>query len=88
MGKEARRGIPAIARKMKKLDAKISDTSQAPKGKEYFYRCAACGGVIPSTPRDNVGCECGNIFIDLDYLRLAVKDYTKFEVLQAGREDK
>ena len=60
----------------------ISDTSKAPHGKEIFYRCMSCGGVIPSEPRDNVGCSCGNIFIDIDYFRLAVRDQTKFQVVQ------
>jgi len=60
----------------------ISDTSEAPKGKGIYYRCAECGGVIPSSPRDNVGCRCGNIFIDIDYFRLAVQDYSKFEAVR------
>ena len=25
----------------------VRDTSQAPKGKEIYYRCTECGGIIP-----------------------------------------
>jgi hypothetical protein len=41
--------------------------------------------MIPSQPRDNVGCKCGNIFIDIDYFRLAIKDYSKFQALRKHR---
>ena len=75
-------------RKIQKLNIQITDTSQAPKGKEYYYRCMECGGVIPSIPKDNIGCECGNIFIDIDYFRLAVKDYSKMEVLKVSNSKK
>jgi hypothetical protein len=60
----------------------ITDTSEAPRGKDIFYRCTKCGGVIPSDPRENAGCSCGNIFIDIDYFRLAVRDYTKFQAIR------
>ena len=60
----------------------IKDTSEVPKDKDLFYRCKSCGGMIPSIPKDNVGCECGNIFIDIDFWRLAIKDYLSFEVLR------
>ena len=60
----------------------LADTSEAPKGSDIYYRCKRCGGLVPSQPTDNVGCPCGNIFIDIDYFRLAVEDYAQF---QAGR---
>jgi len=60
----------------------LSDTSEAPKGRDIYYRCKRCGDLVPSHPTDNVGCNCGNIFIDIDYFRLAVEDYAQF---QAGR---
>ena len=41
-----------------------------------------CGGVIPSIPDHSVGCQCGNVFIDVDYHRLSIDDYSGFEVLQ------
>ena len=60
----------------------IKDTSEAPKGEDLFYRCGGCGGIIPSVPKDNVGCECGNIFIDIDFWRLAIRDYSLFEAVR------
>ena len=60
----------------------ITDTSKAPRGKDIYYRCTECGGIIPSNPRDNVGCKCGNIFIDFDYFRLAVRNYSNFEAVR------
>lgn len=63
----------------------IADTSEAPRGKEIYYRCTACEGVVPSDPRKNIGCACGNIFIDVDYFRLAVRDYVQFQVIRKIR---
>jgi len=72
---------------MKNLDYEviaydISDTSQAPKGKDVYYKCTLCGDIIPSQPNDNIGCKCGNIFIDIDYFKLAIKDYSKFQAVR------
>jgi hypothetical protein len=61
---------------------RVTDTSEAPKGKDLYYKCLRCGGIIPSQPTDNVGCECGNVFIDVDYFRLAIEDYRQFQVLR------
>jgi hypothetical protein len=60
----------------------LADTSEAPRGTGIFYRCTQCGDVIPSNPRSNVGCSCGNVFIDVDYFRLAVRDYAKFQAIR------
>jgi hypothetical protein len=38
--------------------------------------------VIPSVPDENIGCECGNVFIDKDSWRLVVVDLQKLEVVQ------
>ncbi len=58
------------------------DTSQVPKDDDLGYRCTACGTVIPSVPDDNIGCECGNVFIDRDCWRLVVADLGKLEVIR------
>ena len=68
--------------KYRSLNIKIKDTSEAPKGKEIFYRCTNCGSVISSVPNKNIGCECGNIFIDKDYFRLSIEDYDSFEAVR------
>lgn len=62
--------------------ADVRDEADAPRGRELYYRCGICGEVIPSQPDDNVGCKCGNIFIDIDYHRLVVKDFSCFEVVK------
>jgi len=59
-----------------------TDTSDVPKGKDVYYRCLVCGAVIPSVPRDNIGCGCGNVFVDIDYWRLSVEDFLRFEVVR------
>jgi len=57
-------------------------TADVPKDDDLFYRCTDCGEAIPSIPDDNIGCECGNIFIDKDCWRLVVADMTKIEVVR------
>ena len=74
--------IKIQSEKFKLLDISITDTSQVPKGKDIFYNCKKCNSAICSVPIDNVGCDCGNIFIDIDYHRLAISDYSSFEVYE------
>lgn len=52
------------------------------KGKDIFYKCTGCGAVISSLPKKTGGCECGNIFMDLDALRLSLRDCSKVVVLR------
>lgn len=58
------------------------DTSSVPKDDDIWYRCTDCGEMIPSVPEDNIGCECGNLFIDKDCWRFVVVDMSKLEVLR------
>ncbi len=60
----------------------IKDTSDAPIGSGIFYFCEECKTAVNSRPDDNVSCACGNIYIDVDYHRLAVKDFAKFKVIE------
>lgn len=64
------------------IPQKISRISEIPKGKDLYYRCLECGAVVPSLPSDNTGCDCGNIFIDKDYLRLIVEKIDKIDILR------
>ena len=64
------------------IQENITSTREAKKGKDIFYKCMICDGVIPSQPDDNIGCKCGNVFIDIDYFRLAIRDYSKFQVIR------
>ncbi len=58
-------------------------TADIPKDDDILYRCTNCGSAIPSVPDDNIGCKCGNVFIDKDYWRLIVVDLTKLEAVRA-----
>ena len=60
----------------------FNNISDIDKDDDLYYRCKDCGSVIMSIPGDNVGCECGNIFIDRDYWRLVVVDLSKIEVVK------
>ena len=60
----------------------LTSTGQAQKGKDIYYRCLVCAGLVFSRTRDNAECSCGNVVIDVDYIRLHVKDLTKFEVIR------
>lgn len=60
----------------------FKSTSDVPKDEDLFYRCTDCEAVIPSIPKDNIGCDCGNIFIDKDCWRLIVVNIDILEVLR------
>ena len=62
-----------------------SNTNQVPKGDDIYYRCTNCGGIILSVSEVSVGCTCGKVSIDIDYLQLRIWDYDTFEVLQLVR---
>ena len=64
------------------IGAGYDDTSGVPRDTDIWYHCTKCDGLIPSVPKDNVGCECGNVFIDRDYVRLAIENYGAFEVVR------
>ena len=69
------------------LGGNYTDTSEVPKDEDIYYRCLECGEIIPSVPKDNIGCRCGNIFIDEDCWRLVVTDIRKLEVLVKRRRN-
>ncbi len=64
------------------IQEQIKDTSDVKKGKDIFYKCTKCGEIIPCIPNDNIGCKCGNVFIDIDYFRLHIENYNYFKVLR------
>lgn len=70
------------AKRLKVVAEGIHDTDQAPKGKNIYYLCTRCDSVIPSQPKDNVGCACGNVFIDIDYFRLVVREFAHFKAVE------
>jgi hypothetical protein len=60
----------------------FTNTRDVPKDHDLYYQCMCCGKVIPSVPPDNIGCECGKVFIDKDMWRLCVDDFDQFRVLR------
>jgi hypothetical protein len=60
------------------------DTSEVPRDHSLLYHCQQCDGLIPSVPKDNVECACGNVIIDRDHHRLSVENFDKFEVVTIG----
>ena len=60
----------------------LRDGRDVPRAKDIFLRCGKCGEIIPSQPKDSMGCKCGNVFIDVDYLRLAVEDFNELSLLR------
>ncbi len=59
-----------------------SCTSEIPKGKNIYYRCALCDKQLPSQPHDNMGCDCGNVFIDIDSFKVAARNLSAFLVVE------
>ncbi len=45
-----------------------------PAGIDLFYECVTCHQRLPSIPVDNIGCSCGNIFIDIDAGRFSAEN--------------
>jgi hypothetical protein len=78
--------IPVEGRPFTIVQESISDTKEAKKDDKYYYLCVKCETAIPSIPEDNGGCGCGNIFIDIDYFRLAVDDYSAFKTIEFSEE--
>jgi hypothetical protein len=44
-----------------------------PAGPNLYYKCLQCGILVPSYPAENIGCECRNIFIDVESGRISIK---------------
>lgn len=53
-----------------------------PAGPDIFYECSKCGGVIPSEPKDGIGCSCRNIFIDVDAGRVSIRDDSMMKIFK------
>lgn len=56
-----------------------------PAGGNLYDECLRCGGVIPSLPVDSMGCSCHNIFIDVDYGRLVIRDHDSAPIREGVR---
>ncbi len=58
----------------KKIYVSYDPSKGYPAGRNLYYECLVCGDSIPSLPADNMGCRYGNVFIDIDYGRLVVRN--------------
>ena len=68
------------------LDQTFDRTTPIPRDHDLFYECSKCGDVIPSIPKDNVGCSCGNVVVDVDYFRVGIRDYSQFRILRCSKK--
>jgi len=64
----------------------INDTSEADIGRNILYKCLCCNVMIPSTPKDDTACDCGNIYIDFLRHVLVVRDKKKIQILEKAKK--
>ncbi|UXN07147.1 hypothetical protein [Bartonella sp. HY761] len=60
----------------------VLNNSEASIDNDIFYKCLICEGIIPSCPKEDVGCQCGNIAIDIVLHRLFIGNKEKFSILK------
>jgi hypothetical protein len=53
-----------------------------PAGPDLYYKCLQCGILVPSFPTENIGCECRNIFIDVESGRVSVKKDDRIRLIK------
>lgn len=74
--------LEAVEHTQQLVGRHYASTGDIPKDLDIFYRCDECGDFVPSVPKRNGGCTCGNVFFDKDYCRLVVGDMSKMSVLR------
>ena len=60
------------------VEPAMSNVEESPAWQGYLLPLRQVRGMVPSQPDDSVGCECDNIFIDTDYVRLGVRSAAFF----------
>ena len=60
----------------------ITDLAQVRRNEDIYIICMKCGDAICSAPKDNVGCKCGNVSLDLDYCKIGSDDLSKCKVVR------
>lgn len=60
----------------------LSEKDSVERGRGLFYLCGKCDDAIPSIPKESGGCTCGNVFIDKEYFKLDVENYSHFKVVR------
>lgn len=51
-----------------------------PRGPFLNYECAICGKALPSKPRAEMKCRCGNLVVDVG--RIGADDETKIRIFE------
>lgn len=78
-------GISSVKTRKKSFSVVRDDYTEkdrVERGTDLYYLCGKCGEAIPSIPKNNGGCQCGNVFIDKDYFRLVVEDYSNLMMVR------
>lgn len=60
----------------------VKDNPEAPIGRDIYYKCLHCEGLILSSVFDDVSCNCGMVSIDFCLHRLTIVDKKKFAVVR------
>ena len=53
-----------------------------PCAADLFYECMRCHKVLPSMPNDNLWCDCYNLCIDVDAVRLGAEDESSIKLIR------
>lgn len=61
-----------------------NQTKGYPAGKNVFYECTLCSGVVSSLPEHFEKCECGNIEVDSSGGRMSVQDPNRMRIFKVS----
>lgn len=65
------------------LPREFAEANEAPKGRDYFYCCEACGAIVPSLPKAATHCDCGLLSVSVKHA--SHRDVEKFVVLKMSK---
>ena len=55
-----------------------------PSGKNVFYQCEECSGVVSSLPEHFEECGCGNVEVDASSGRMSVLDPNRMRIFKVS----
>lgn len=64
------------------LNDRFDKTTPIPRGHDLYYQCLTCSDTMRSVPKDNSSCSCGNVHVDVDAFRVAIRNYAEFRILR------
>lgn len=53
-----------------------------PSDKDVFLECLKCNEIVPTKPERNMHCKCENVWLDADYGRAVVRDWSALKVFR------